>query len=47
MLDEVPVTASWTSPIDRSMDGLPFFGHLGGHPDIVYGLGFSGHGVGE
>jgi putative aminophosphonate oxidoreductase len=46
MLGNVPVEASWTGPIERSMDGLPLFGHLGGHPDILYGLGFSGHGVG-
>ncbi len=45
-LRDVPVAASWTGPIDRSVDGLPFFGHLGGHPGIVYGLGFSGQGVG-
>lgn len=45
-LGDVPVVASWTGPIDRSVDGLPFFGHLGGHPNIVYGLGFSGQGVG-
>ncbi len=45
-LGNVPVAASWTGPVERSMDGLPFFGHLGGHPAILYGLGFSGHGVG-
>jgi putative aminophosphonate oxidoreductase len=45
-LADVPIAASWTGPIDRTKDGLPFFGHLGGHPDIVYGLGFSGQGVG-
>jgi hypothetical protein len=46
MLADVPVESSWTGPIDRSVDGLPFFGHLCGHPDILHGLGFSGHGVG-
>jgi putative aminophosphonate oxidoreductase len=46
MLRALPVAASWTGPIDRSVDGLPFFGHLGGHPGIIYGLGFSGQGVG-
>jgi hypothetical protein len=25
---------------------LPIFGHLGGHPDIVYGHGYCGNGVG-
>ncbi|KDC00058.1 FAD dependent oxidoreductase domain protein, partial [Bordetella bronchiseptica D993] len=40
------IVRSWSGPIDRSMDGLPCFGHLGGHPDIVYGYGYSGNGVG-
>jgi len=42
----VPVVASWTGPIDRSLTGLPFFGRLGGRQDLVYGLGYSGNGVG-
>jgi glycine/D-amino acid oxidase-like deaminating enzyme len=42
----VPLAASWNGPSDRSVTGLPFFGHLGNHPDIVYGLGYSGNGVG-
>jgi hypothetical protein len=33
-------------PIDRSKSGLPAFGRLGGHPDILYGIGYSGNGVG-
>jgi glycine/D-amino acid oxidase-like deaminating enzyme len=44
-LAEVPLTASWTGPIDRTSDGLPFFTSLG-RPDLVCGLGFSGNGVG-
>lgn len=40
------IVRSWSGPIDRSMDGLPCFGHLNGHPDIVYGYGYSGNGVG-
>lgn len=40
------IVRSWSGPIDRSMDGLPCFGHLGKHPDIVYGYGYSGNGVG-
>jgi len=31
---------------DRSATGLPFFGHWRGHRDVVYGLGYSGNGVG-
>lgn len=44
-LSDVPIVSSWTGPIDRSMSGLPMFGHLGGHENIVYGIGFSGNGV--
>ena len=44
-LADVPVTHSWSGPIDRSPTGLPLLGHLGGHPDIVYGVGWSGNGV--
>lgn len=45
-LADVPIISSWTGPIDRSMSGLPTFGHLGGHENIVYAIGFSGNGVG-
>ncbi len=42
---DVPLAMSWTGPIDRTFDGLPFFTWLG-RPDLVCGLGFSGNGVG-
>ncbi len=45
-LDDVPVTHNWMGPIDRTQVGLPFFSRLGGREDIVYGLGYSGNGVG-
>jgi len=45
-LSDVPVISSWMGPIDRSMKSLPNFGYLGGHRDIVFGIGFSGNGVG-
>jgi putative aminophosphonate oxidoreductase len=45
-LRDVPVTHSWMGPIDRTQVGLPFFGRLGGRDDVVYGLGYSGNGVG-
>jgi glycine/D-amino acid oxidase-like deaminating enzyme len=40
------ITHVWGGPVDRSVDGLPFFGVLGkrGTP-VVYGTGFSGNGV--
>jgi putative aminophosphonate oxidoreductase len=44
--DDVPCATSWVGPIDRSKSGLPSFGNLGGHPDILYGVGYSGNGVG-
>jgi putative aminophosphonate oxidoreductase len=45
-LADVPTPIAWTGPIDRTHDGLPFFGRLGGKPDVVYGGGYSGNGVG-
>jgi putative aminophosphonate oxidoreductase len=45
-LGGVRVVSSWTGPIDRSLTSLPFFGRLGGRPDLLYGVGFSGNGVG-
>jgi glycine/D-amino acid oxidase-like deaminating enzyme len=44
-LADVPIAASWTGPIDRTFDGLPFFTSLG-RADIVCGVGYSGNGVG-
>jgi putative aminophosphonate oxidoreductase len=46
MLADVPTPISWTGPIDRTWTGIPFFGRLAGRPDIVYGGGYSGNGVG-
>jgi len=43
---DVPVTHNWMGPIDRSQVGLPFFSRLGGREDILYGIGYSGNGVG-
>lgn len=44
--EAVPIAASWTGPIDRTMDGLPFFCTLG-RPELVCGAGYSGSGVGQ
>ncbi len=44
--DDANCPTSWVGPIDRSKSGLPVFGYLGGHPDILYGVGYSGNGVG-
>ena len=40
------IAASWNGPSDRSVTGLPFFGQLPGRPDVHYGFGYSGNGVG-
>jgi putative aminophosphonate oxidoreductase len=46
MLADVTITHDWSGPIDRSMDGLPLIGRLDGRDHIVYGVGWSGNGVG-
>jgi putative aminophosphonate oxidoreductase len=44
-LAATPIAASWSGPIDRSFDGLPFFTELG-RRDLICGAGYSGNGVG-
>lgn len=39
------VTHAWGGAVDRSVDGLPFFGLLPGRARVAYGAGFSGNGV--
>lgn len=46
MLDRDAPTDAWSGPIDRTYDSLPVLGHLKGQPDILYGIGWSGNGVG-
>jgi glycine/D-amino acid oxidase-like deaminating enzyme len=45
-LQDVPIEHDWSGPIDRSPDGLPLLGYLGGRQHILYGVGWSGNGVG-
>jgi len=45
-LCDVRAERSWLGPIDRSKNGLPFFGPLGGNDAILVGAGYSGNGVG-
>ncbi len=45
-LSDVAIAHDWSGPIDRSPTGIPLFGNLGGRPHILYGVGFSGNGVG-
>ncbi|HTM33379.1 MAG TPA: FAD-dependent oxidoreductase [Vicinamibacterales bacterium] len=46
MLASAPVTHEWSGPIDRTSDSLPLLGYLDGRSHIVYGIGWSGNGVG-
>lgn len=46
MLAETGLSHSWSGPIDRTYDSLPVFGSLRGQPNIHYGIGWSGNGVG-
>src|SRR5262249_29973799 len=45
-LADLPVTHDWSGPIDRTPTSLPLLGRLGGRPHILYGVGWSGNGVG-
>lgn len=45
-LADVGLTHRWSGPIDRTYDSLPVFGRLGGHDNLLYGIGWSGNGVG-
>lgn len=45
-LSPVPIEYDWSGPIDRTTVGLPILGHLGSRDHIVYGVGWSGNGVG-
>ena len=45
-LVDVPIEFGWSGPIDRTGDGLPIIGNLRGCPHIIFGVGWSGNGVG-
>ena len=45
-LTDVEITHDWSGPIDRSANGIPLLGHLGGRDHLLYGVGWSGNGVG-
>jgi putative aminophosphonate oxidoreductase len=46
MLADVPLEYDWSGPVDRSVSGIPIFGRLGGRDHLLYGVGWSGNGVG-
>lgn len=41
----VAITHAWGGAVDRSTDGLPFFGRLPGRARVLYAAGMSGNGV--
>ncbi len=43
---DVEISHAWSGPIDRTATGLPFFGRAPDQERLLYGLGFSGNGVG-
>lgn len=45
-LEHVPIPHAWSGPIDRTPNSLPLFGYLAGRRHIVFGVGWSGNGVG-
>jgi glycine/D-amino acid oxidase-like deaminating enzyme len=45
-LSDVRIVSDWGGPIDRTPDSLPLLGHLGGRDHLIYGVGWSGNGVG-
>jgi putative aminophosphonate oxidoreductase len=45
-LSDVRIVRDWGGPIDRTPDSLPLLGHLAGRKHLVYGVGWSGNGVG-
>ena len=44
-LRRAAIDSNWAGPIDRTLDGMPFF-HEVGRADLIAGAGFSGNGVG-
>ena len=45
-LKNVPITHDWSGPIDRTVNSLPLLGRFKENPNILYGVGWSGNGVG-
>jgi len=42
----IAITHDWCGPIDRTPNSLPLIGHFKNHPNIHYGIGWSGNGIG-
>ena len=46
-LHELPVRRFWGGWIGLTLDFLPAIGAVASHPNLLYGLGFCGHGVAQ
>jgi glycine/D-amino acid oxidase-like deaminating enzyme len=47
ILRDIPVEYDWSGPIDCVPEHVPVFGHLDGHPNILFGMGFNGTGIAQ
>jgi putative aminophosphonate oxidoreductase len=45
-LADVPIELDWAGPIDRTATSIPILGHLTDSEHILYGVGWSGNGIG-
>ena len=45
-LADIDLDCSWSGPVDRSSDGLPLLGALPNSEHILFGIGWSGNGLG-
>lgn len=43
---DLSIDTSWAGPVDRTFDGMPMLGGLRGHENILFGIGWSGNGLG-
>ncbi|MCC7060296.1 MAG: FAD-dependent oxidoreductase [Burkholderiaceae bacterium] len=44
-LEGAPLPHWWAGAVDRSGSGMPFFGHLRDEERVLFGIGYTGHGV--
>ena len=46
-LADVAVARCWSGPIAVTLDFLPAIGRAGRHDNVLFGIGYNGHGVGQ
>jgi gamma-glutamylputrescine oxidase len=46
-LSDVAVERCWSGPIAMTLDFLPAIGRTGRHDNILFGIGYNGHGVAQ